>query len=129
MDSFLLIVRVVLSLGAVLVLLYWLQRRLAGSTAGRAGTVHIVARQGIGQKASVVVLDTGGRRYTLGVTEQNITVLDNSDAPEPDPADTPAASASPQAAGTAWNDAVAGSILAPETWRRAGKMFKGAAKR
>lgn len=129
MDSFLLVVRVVLSLGAVLVLLYWLQRRLAGSTPGRAGAVRIVARQGIGQKASVVVVDTGGRRFTLGVTEQNITVLENTEAPEPDPADTPEAAAEPGTAGTAWNSAVAGSILAPDTWRKAGKMFKGAPKR
>ena len=128
MDSLLLTVRVVLSLGAVLVLLFWLQRRLGGGTPGRAGAVRIVARQGIGQKASVVVLDTGGRRFTLGVTEQNITVLDNTDAPEPEIPD-PAAPEADTSAGTKWNEAVSGSILAPDTWRNAAKAIKGASKK
>ena len=129
MDSFLLIVRVVLSLGAVLLLLFWLQRRVGTGKAGRAGAVRVVARQGIGQKASVVVLDAGGRRFTLGITEQSITVLENTEAPEPDPADIPETTDGPATAGTAWNKAVAGSALAPDTWRQAGKILKGASKR
>ena len=128
MDSLLLTVRVVLSLGAVLVLLFWLQRRLGGGTPGRAGAVRIVARQGIGQKASIVVLDTGGRRFTLGVTEQNITVLDNTDAPEPEIPE-PEAPGADTSAGTKWNEAVSGSILAPDTWRNAAKAIKGASKK
>lgn len=125
MDSFLLTVRVILSLAAVLVLLWWLQRRFAGTTGpGRAKAVTIIGRQGIGQRASIVVVDTGGRRLTLGVTEQNVTVLTDGPAPEPAPETETAPGIRPDQ--KTWNDTVAGSILAPDTWRRAGKALRGA---
>ncbi len=75
--------RVALSLGVVLALLWVLQRRL-GST-GRAkraaGMVTVVTRQGISPKASVVVLDVDGTRFLLGVTDSSVTVLHSTDAP------------------------------------------------
>ena len=76
MDTVVVALRVVLSLAVVLGLLWVLQRRLnrgAGSRAANAVTV--VGRQGVGQKASVVVVDVDGRRFVLGVTEQSINVL------------------------------------------------------
>jgi len=70
-------VRVVLSLGVVLALLWYLQRRLSRGSLGKTATnaVTVVGRQNIGQKASVVVVDVEGIRLVLGVTEQAVTVL------------------------------------------------------
>jgi flagellar protein FliO/FliZ len=77
MDTFLVAVRVTLSLAVVLGLLWYVQRRVTrGTTAKRnANLVTVVGRQGIGQKASVVVVDIEGTRFVLGVTEQSVNVL------------------------------------------------------
>jgi flagellar protein FliO/FliZ len=78
-DTLFLALRVVVSLAAVLGLLWYVQRRISkGSGAQRtAGLVSVVGRQGIGPKASVVVVDVDGNRFVLGVTEQSVTVLHN----------------------------------------------------
>ncbi|HSP76218.1 MAG TPA: flagellar biosynthetic protein FliO [Cryobacterium sp.] len=83
MDTVLVALRVALSLAAVLGLLWVLQRKLAkGSLGGRtANVVTVVGRQGVGQKASVVVVDIDGRRFVLGVTEQSVSVLHDGQAP------------------------------------------------
>ena len=89
MDTLFVALRVALSLGVVLALLWVLQKRLAkgGLRGGRASApVSIVARQGIGAKASVVVVDVEGERLVLGVTESSITVLAAADAPAAQPA-------------------------------------------
>ena len=89
MDTLFVALRVALSLGVVLALLWVLQKRLAkgGLRGGRASApVTIVARQGIGAKASVVVVDVEGERLVLGVTESSITVLAAADAPAAQPA-------------------------------------------
>ena len=77
MDTLIVAVRVALSLGVVLALLWYLQRRLSrGARAlGVANPVTVVGRQPIGQKASVVVVEVDGTRLVLGVTEQAVTVL------------------------------------------------------
>lgn len=83
MDSFILGLRVVVALGAVLGVIWLLQRRL-GKGKGRRradATLSVVSRQAVGQKASVVVVDAGDKRFVLGVTEHNVTVLHSSDAP------------------------------------------------
>jgi flagellar protein FliO/FliZ len=76
-DTLLVALRVILSLGAVLGLLWYVQRRMTrGPRAQRtASLVTVVGRQGIGQKASVVVVDVEGTRFVLGVTEQSVNVL------------------------------------------------------
>ena len=95
MDTVLVALRVALSLAAVLGLLWVLQRKLTkGSLAGRTpNLVTVVGRQGVGQKASVVVVDIEGRRFVLGVTEQSVSVLHDGQAPtdaaEPLPAHRP----------------------------------------
>ena len=89
METVVLALRVALSLGVVLALLWVLQKRLAkgGLRGGRASApVTIVARQGIGAKASVVVVDVEGERLVLGVTESSVTVLAAADAPADQPA-------------------------------------------
>ncbi|WP_403021940.1 FliO/MopB family protein [Salinibacterium sp. GXW1014] len=76
--------RVLVSLGAVLALLWWLHRRLtAGPRARAASPVSVVAKQGIGAKASVVVIDVEGSRLVLGVTEQSVSVLQSGETPAP----------------------------------------------
>ena len=84
MDTVVVGLRVVLSLGVVLALLWVPQKRLVKG--GRAGTratsqVSVVARQGVGAKASVVVVDVEGERLVLGVTESSVTVLAAADRP------------------------------------------------
>jgi flagellar protein FliO/FliZ len=83
MEPVLLALRVALSLAVVLGLLWVVQRRLGRKAhANKAdGLLSVVTRRGIGQKASVVVLDVDGTRYLLGVTEQSVSVLGTSDAP------------------------------------------------
>ncbi|MHA7219167.1 FliO/MopB family protein [Arthrobacter sp. MDT1-48-3] len=83
MDVVVLALRVLLSLGVVLALLFVLHRKLSKVNGGRAGAglVSVVARQGIGAKASLVVVEAEGTRFYLGVTEQSVSVLHSSAAP------------------------------------------------
>ncbi|WP_181149689.1 flagellar biosynthetic protein FliO [Arthrobacter sp. MYb227] len=84
MENFFLLLRVIISLAAVLGLLFYLRKRILP----RFGTqqtnrVNVVERQSIGPKSAVVLLDVQGRRYLLGVGESSINVLDSFEAPEP----------------------------------------------
>jgi hypothetical protein len=121
MDTAVLVLRAVLSLAAVLGLIWYAGRKLndsangqggdgflarlvggAGGTrrAGRRGqhpgvTVTVVARQVLGAKASLAVVDVGDQRLVLGVTEGGVNVLSTQDIPpveelvdEPVPAKT-----------------------------------------
>jgi len=83
MDTILVAVRVLLSLAAVVGLLWFLQRRITKGTVSTRATklVNVVTRQGLAQKASVVVIDVEGKRFLLGVTEHSVTVLDTTDLP------------------------------------------------
>lgn len=75
--------RVVVSLAAVLGLLWYIQKRVSKSGRVVKGAKHVtvVARQGLAGKASVAVVDVEGVRYVLGVTEQQVTVLGSNPAP------------------------------------------------
>jgi flagellar protein FliO/FliZ len=85
MDSLILGLRVLVALGAVLGLMWYLQRRVTkakGHGRRRASrTLSVVSRQSLGQKASVVVIDAGDRRFLLGVTEHSINVLHAGEIP------------------------------------------------
>lgn len=90
MDALILGLRVVVALGAVLGLMWFLQRRL-GQGAGRRRSdraLTVVGRQSLGQKASVVVVDAAGQRFLLGVTEHAVNVLHTGDIP-PEPEEVP----------------------------------------
>lgn len=90
MDALILGLRVIVSLGAVFGLMWLLHRRLrAGNPGLRARVLSVVARQSVGPKASVVLVDTDGRRFLLGVTEHGINVLHTSDVPEPETSAVP----------------------------------------
>ncbi|WP_445155235.1 flagellar biosynthetic protein FliO [Arthrobacter sp. Hor0625] len=84
MDSLILGLRVAVALGAVLGLIWLLQRRLGKGTGRRRAdaTLNVVSRQSVGQRASVVVVDAGGKRFLLGVTDHAVNVLHTGDAPE-----------------------------------------------
>ncbi len=84
------VLRVAFSLAVVLGLL-WVSYRVAGKTSrsaprGRHEQLTVVARQGLSQKSAAVLLEAGGRRYLLGVTESSVTVIDG---PSPVPSDVP----------------------------------------
>jgi flagellar protein FliO/FliZ len=83
MEPVFLALRVMLSLAVVLGLLWMVQRRLARKSRknNTGDLVTVVTRRGIGQKASVVVVDVDGMRYLLGVTEQTVNVLGTGEAP------------------------------------------------
>ena len=91
MDALILGLRVVVALGAVLGLMWFLQRRLGQGTGRRRAdrALTIVSRQSLGQKASVVVVDAAGQRFLLGVTEHAVNVLHTGDIP-PEPEEVPA---------------------------------------
>ncbi|MCU1556584.1 MAG: fliO [Microbacteriaceae bacterium] len=91
MDSFFVALRVILSLAAVVGLLWVVQRRVTkGAKSTRATKlVRVVSRQGIAQKASVVVVDVEGQRFLLGVTEHSVTVLNTTELPAAESAEVP----------------------------------------
>ena len=93
MDNILLALRVVVSLGVVIGAIWFVQRRMSrgGTKLKRAGKpITVVARQNLGPKASVAVVEFGGKRFLLGVTEHGISVLDNVQPEEPVTVDEPA---------------------------------------
>lgn len=153
MDTLFVGLRVVVSLGAVLALLWVIQRKVSksGTVAKKAKHIQVVARQGIAGKASVAVVDVDGARYVLGVTEQSVNVLSVGEAPQearvtalapvavaqsaPAPsapvfAQTLAAEQSPRRAARAAAEAapvaspVAGSILSASTWKMAAAAMR-----
>ena len=83
MDTLFIALRVLLSLAAVVGLLWFLQRRISKGTRSTRSTklVNVVTRQSLAQKASVVVIDMEGKRFLLGVTEHSVTVLDATELP------------------------------------------------
>lgn len=99
MDSLILGLRVLVALGAVLGLMWLLQRRLGKGTGRRRAdrALTVVSRQSVGQKASVVVVDAAGQRFLLGVTDHAVNVLHTGEIPPE--ADEAAAPASRRGAG------------------------------
>ncbi|MGZ4484249.1 MAG: FliO/MopB family protein [Nocardioidaceae bacterium] len=117
-----LVVRVTLSLAAVLGL-FWLvargaSRRMAGAS---RGVVRVRGRQALSRTSSVAVVEVGDRVLVLGVSDGGVRLLTELDPEEvadpaaaedarPDPATRPSAvTGSP----------LSGSLLAPATWRQA----------
>jgi flagellar protein FliO/FliZ len=144
-DSAVLALRVLVSLGVVLGLLWWLQRRLirGHASTGPEAPIRVLSRQVISPKASVVVLETGGQRFLLGVTESTVNVLHTSEAPEEEAPDAAFATSLDSAShhdaqpagkgpdgglprrrdtrrgGPAQGASMlSGSILSPDTWRQ-----------
>ncbi len=140
MDELILWARVLLSLGAVLALVWVLQRRISQGRgpASAAAEVNVVGRQPVGPKSSVVIVETGGKRFMLGVTEHTVNVLHAEDLPasealadaesfagflERTPAHYFAPSNEREGGGRRaaqphqGHDVLHGSILSPQVWR------------
>lgn len=87
MDVLTLTLRVVLSLAFVVLVLWYVQKRVSKGQSGKRGVdaLTVISRRGLGKTSSVVVVETDGKRFLLGVTEHSVNVLHSSDAPGPEP--------------------------------------------
>ncbi|MET1087700.1 MAG: flagellar biosynthetic protein FliO [Arthrobacter sp.] len=146
MDELVLWLRVILSLGAVLALLWIIQRRVArnaGTAAGQARPLQLIARQGIGQKASVVIVEADGQRLLLGVTEQSVTVISSMEAGHreaaaetsanapAEPAEGPTAISRERREGRRARErrnGLEGSILSRQTWQDSAEALKNGSR-
>jgi flagellar protein FliO/FliZ len=130
MQTFGLLLRVLLSLAIVLAVL-WLAARGVRSSQRRsvAGvSVDVLARQPLSPKASVAVVRLGGRALVLGVTESRVdllsevdladVLLDTVDSEQDGVQDTPTALPLVRQTVPA-RGALSGSALSPQTWSRA----------
>ncbi|WP_210507484.1 flagellar biosynthetic protein FliO [Naasia sp. SYSU D00057] len=158
MDTVFLALRVVVSLGAVLAVIWFARRWLTGGAKARARTRHVtvLAKQAVGAKATIAVVEADGRRYLLGVTEHAVSVLDQLDpapaevatrpiplpsfaraleeaqsAPQPPRDPIPLLPATRRAAREAeaaqgQKPAASGSILSPDTWRQTAMALRRA---
>ena len=86
-SSLVLGLRVTLALACVLGLMWFMGRRLSGSAAvkrQRTTSVAVLAKQSLGQKAGVALVEVAGRRLLLGVSEHGVTMLTEIEVlPEP----------------------------------------------
>jgi flagellar protein FliO/FliZ len=83
-DTVFIALRVLVVLGVIVALLWYVQRRMTKGKRGssrRGNAVTVVGRQGVGSKASVVVVDVDGTRFVLGVTERAVNVLHSGERP------------------------------------------------
>lgn len=145
METLFVALRVLLSLGAVLALLWLLQRRFARGGVGSAAKARaansptVVGRQSVGSKANVVVVEHDGRRFLLGVTEHGVNVLHSAEIEpvpgldpdlfarelaEAEPADVALVTQSAVQAATVAASPLAGSILSGETWKQAAAVVR-----
>jgi flagellar protein FliO/FliZ len=158
-DTLFVALRVLVVLGVIVGLLWFVQRRITrgrgarGGRARRGNAVSVVGRQGVGPKASVVVVDVDGNRFVLGVTERQVSVLHSGERPQEADAeitplvpvrktfakDLPATAAAAagstdtrqdadfltaQGRASLFDEALKGSILSPATWRQASSAVR-----
>jgi flagellar protein FliO/FliZ len=78
-DTVFLALRVVVSLAVVIGAIWFVQKRLgrAAKVKSKSKPIAMIARQTVGVKASVAVVEFGAKRFLLGVTEHGISVLDS----------------------------------------------------
>ena len=91
MDTVLLVLRVGLSLTAVLGLLWWLSRRAQASlgTHRRKQTVAVLGRQQFNKRVGIALVEVEGRRLVVGYSDQGVALVhDAGDAP-PEPVEIP----------------------------------------
>lgn len=87
------LLRVGLSL-AVIAAMVWLAGRIAlrrGAVRPSGAGMTVVARRSLGRRASLVVVEAGGRQLLVGVTEQQVSLVAELDRPErlPEPSMEP----------------------------------------
>ena len=148
MDTFWLVLRVVVSLAVVLGLIWALAR--VGPTG--SDVVTVMSKIPVTKKGSVLLVKAGGETLLLGATDTQISLLASVELPQEEeeakeertsvdiqslmeqiqPGHAPAAiAASPASIGRASNRSVsgndgplAGSILSPSTWRQLTDLLK-----
>lgn len=147
MDGITTTLRVIVSLGVVLGVIWYAHRLINNKKPAKKNAVTILGKQGLAAKASVVVIEAEGMRFVLGVTEHNVSVLHASEPlpqgatgeafaevlainatvpsesePEPEPESESESASEPtpkhKAARTGTPALVAGSVLSAETWKR-----------
>lgn len=138
-----LLLRVVVSLGLVLAVLWFAAKGLRSSQRrSRAGVdVDVLTRQPLAQKSSLAVVRLGDRALVLGVTESRVELLHETalaDVLAPDqPAEADRAASEPQSSARlpttvggsvdrlpASRGPLAGSALSPQTWSRAVQVLR-----
>lgn len=150
----LLLLRVALSLAAVLGLLWYVQRRVGKRVQQRrdGAEITVVARRALGSKAHLVVVETDDARYVLGVTENGVNLIErmpadhvtrpvvhvgaDSDDREPESSDegsfeqllaSERSSEQPSLRRhrrPTSEDPLNGSILSPQTWRQTAEFLR-----
>jgi flagellar protein FliO/FliZ len=85
-DTVFLALRVVVSLAVVIGAIWFVQKRLgrAAKVKSKSKPIAMIARQTVGVKASVAVVEFGAKRFLLGVTEHGISVLDSTEIEAPE---------------------------------------------
>ena len=129
-----LLLRVVVSLGLVLAVLWFAAKGLRGSQRrSRAGVdVDVLTRQPLAQKSSLAVVRLGDRALVLGVTESRVELLHETaladvmlpaqaNADEPSVLGQGAVTPLPTQVG---RGKLAGSALSPQTWSRAVQVLR-----
>ena len=127
-------IRMIASLAAVLLLLFVVARfARRGRPRGDGPDLTVVSRCSLGSKASVAVVHVGDRAFVVGVTDQTVTLLSESPLAELVPSAAASESESrtasevvvrrkvvldPSSRPAATDGKLAGSALAPDTWRR-----------
>jgi len=129
-DTLELALRVALSLGVVLALLWFLARRLgAGKGATRRLPITVLGRQTLGRRSGITVVDVAGRTLVLGVSDTEVrlltelepgplTLLDENDDEDADGEPVTSAPESRPAS------PLSGSVLAPATWRTSWEVLR-----
>ncbi|WP_454085670.1 FliO/MopB family protein [Georgenia sp. Marseille-Q6866] len=131
-DTLELALRVTVSLGLVLALLWFLARRLgAGGGAVRRLPITVLGRQNLGRRSGITVVDVAGRTLVLGVSDTEVRLLTElesapfvleDESPQGPESSVPAPmSTQPSALG--------GSVLSPDTWRSSWQALRSRVRR
>jgi len=139
MQTLALALRVILSLGIVLALMWLMARALRGKAVARgAGVLEILARLPMTRGSSVAVVRVADQVLVLGVTETQVTVLTvadpehvqfantNSDNETDNKTMSIVKSAASRLRGSRQEGSglLTGSILSPNTWRRLFELLR-----
>lgn len=131
-DTLELALRVTVSLGLVLALLWFLARRLgAGGGAVRRLPITVLGRQSLGRRSGITVVDVAGRTLVLGVSDTEVRLLTELESapftlPDEEPQGPESTVSAPISAPPS---ALGGSVLSPATWRSSWLVLRGRVSR
>lgn len=114
---------VLLRTGGSLVLVLaviWVATKLLGRATGArgSGVVEVIARHQLGRTSSVAVVRVADRAFVLGVTDTQVTLLDETDlATVSAPTGTKTLADGTTGSAAHKSSALQGSALSPATWR------------